>query len=110
MSTNANPERPRYLIPKPTRRSYEVMPGWGLVEFGLVGVGAAIGALFAGLALWVGLPIPLAAVVFVFPAAIGGALAFPPPTGEPLYHQVLAARDYLRRPKVYVYDWTRGDE
>lgn len=110
MSTNANPERPRYLIPKPTRRSYEVMPGWGLMEFSLIGAGAGVGAVLAGIAALVGLPIPIMGIVFVLPAAAGGALAFPPPVGEPLYRQVLAARDYLRRPRTYVYDWTRGDE
>lgn len=110
MSTNANPDRPRYLIPKPTRRTYEVMPGWGLVEFGLIGAGAAAGACLAGIGALIGLPIPILGVAFILPAAAGGALAFPPPTGEPLYREVLAARDYLRRPKRYVYDWTRGDD
>lgn len=99
-----------YLIPKPTRRSYEMMPGWGLVEFGLIGAGAALGAMGFGIASLLGLPLPVCAIVAILPVAIGGFLAFPPPTGEPMYVQVLAAKDYWQRPKHIVYDWTAGDD
>ncbi len=103
-------DQPHYLIPKPTRRSYEVMPGWGLVEFGLIGTGTVLGAMGFGLASLLGLPIPVSAIVAILPMAIGGFLAFPPPTGEPMYVQVLAAKEYLQRPKQIVYDWTAGDD
>ena len=110
MSTNANPDRPRYLIPKPTRRSYEVMPGWGLMEFGCIGAGAALGAMGFGIASLLGLPLPVCAIVAILPVAVGGFLAFPPPTGEPLYVQVRATWHYLKTPRVYVYDWAAGDD
>jgi hypothetical protein len=101
---------PQYLIPKPTRRSYEVMPGWGLVEFGLIGAGAGIGAALFGLTGLLGLPIPVSAIAGILPVAVGGFLAFPPPAGEPMYRQVVAAKAYLSRPKRMLYDWGAGDE
>lgn len=106
----ASQDELRYLIPKPTRRSYEVMPGWGLVEFGLIGAGAALGVVWFGFTSLLSLPIPVSAIVAILPVAIGGFLAFPPPTGEPMYVQVLAAKDYWQRPKQIVYDWTAGDD
>ncbi len=101
---------PRYLLPKPTRRGYEVMPGWGLVEFGLIGAGAGVGAALALGVHLIGLPIPLVGVFGILPVAVAGFLAFPPPTGEPMYRQVQGAWDYLHRPRVIVYDWSAGDD
>lgn len=86
------------------------MPGWGLVEFGLIGAGAVVGAIWFGIASLLSIPIPVSAIVAVLPVAIGGFLAFPPPVGEPVYVQLLAAKDYLQRPKHIVYDWTAGDD
>ena len=101
---------PQYLIPKPTRRGYEVMPGWGMIEFGLIGAGAGVGAILFGIASLLGLPIPVSAIFGVLPAAVGGFLAFPPPNGEPMYRQALAAKAYLSRPKRILYDWTLPDD
>ena len=103
-------EGPRYVIPKPTRRTYELLPGWGLVEFALIGAGTGIGALLTGLGTLLSLPIPIDAIAGLLPVAVGGFLAFPPPTGEPLYRQALAAWAYRKAPRCYVYDWTAGDE
>lgn len=98
-------DKPQYLIPKPTRRGYEVVPGWGMVEFAIVGGGLGIGGGFAVIASVIGLSIPLIAVVGILPAVAAGFLAFPPPNGEPLYRQVQAMRHFLRRPKVIRRDW-----
>ncbi|MDA8205739.1 MAG: hypothetical protein M0Z36_06705 [Thermaerobacter sp.] len=106
----AKEDAPRYLLPKPTRRGYEVMPGWGLTEFAVIGIGAGIGALLALVASLVGLPVPFVAVVGILPPAVAVFAAFPPPSGEPLYRQMLAAWDYLHHPRVYIYDWTAGDD
>lgn len=100
-----NDKGPKYLLPKPTRRGYEVMPGWGLMEFGLIGVGGAIGAILALITGLFGLPIPVVALIGVLPAAAGGVLAFPSPNAPPLYHRVVALRHYLSRPRVIRYDW-----
>lgn len=105
MTMSTSDKGPKYLLPKPTRRGYEVMPGWGLMEFGIIGVGIAIGALLAAITGLIGLPIPVVALVGVLPAALGGVLAFPGQNAPPLYHQVLAAKAYMQRPRVIRYDW-----
>lgn len=100
----------RYLIPKPIQRKYELFPGWGMVQAGIVVAGIASGALFGwGISFLAG-AIP-GIVVFVALAAIGGALAFPPPGGiePPLYQKLQAWRGYTRTPKKWLYDWNSSD-
>ncbi|MHB1957089.1 MAG: hypothetical protein ACYCOU_25515 [Sulfobacillus sp.] len=101
----------RYLIPKPISKKYELFPGsgWGLVEAGIVVAGLIAGALLFLFATLLGLPIIVRLVLAALTIAIGGALAFPPPQGEPAYQIVLRWRNYQRQPHRYVYDWTVSD-
>lgn len=99
----------RYLIPKPIQRTYEIFPGWGLVQAGIVVVGLAAGALiFWVIALLHG-PIFLMILLALLAAGSGGVLAFPPPMNEPAYRTILRARNFVASPKKWLYDWNSSD-
>jgi len=99
----------RYLIPKPISQRYELFPGWGLAEAGLVLAGVAAGGLvFAGLSLVHG-PVALRLIGLALPIGLAGFLAFPPPNEPPLYQRLQAGLRYHQRPQRFVYDWTAGD-
>jgi len=99
----------RYLIPKPITRQYELFPGWGLAEAGLVVASVMAGAVVFGLASLVGLPVGLRIVFPVALVAVGVGLAFPPPMGEPAYRVVQRWWAYQHQPHRYLYDWTASD-
>jgi len=48
-----NDKAPKYLLPKPTRRGYEVMPGWGLVELGVTDGGVVISESHSSWGAWI---------------------------------------------------------
>jgi hypothetical protein len=100
----------RYLIPKPIQRQYELFPGWGLSQIGLVVAGLVVGAIcFAGLtALHLG-SAPFRLIVAVFFIAVAGFLAFPPPNEQPLYMRLLAGWRFFHAPRRWLYDWNAGD-
>jgi hypothetical protein len=100
----------RYLIPKPIAQRYELFPGWGLAQVGLVGAGVvAGGVLFAGISLVHG-PVALRLMGVLLPTALAGFLAFPPPNEPPLYQRLLAGWRYRQQTQRFLYDWTAGDD
>lgn len=99
----------RYLIPKPIQRQYEVFPGWGFTQIGIVAVGLGVGAGFViGLGL-IHLGWAIRLVVGVLFLGIAGFLAFPPPHEAPLYTRLRAAWRYFHAPRRYLYDWNAPD-
>jgi len=99
----------RYLIPKPISQRYELFPGWGLAQAGLVLAGVGAGAvMFGGLTLVHG-PVALRLIGLALPIGLAGSLAFPPPNEPPLYQRLQAGLRYRQRPKRFLYDWTAGD-
>lgn len=100
----------RYLIPKPIQRQYELFPGWGWVQIGLVAVGLLLGVLFfAVLTLLRLAPVPVRMILLVVPGGMGGFLAFPPPNDQPLYQRLLAGLRFAKRPRRWLYDWNTPD-
>lgn len=100
----------RYLIPKPIQRQYELFPGWGFTQVGLVAVGLIMGAaFFAGMtALRLG-PIWLRLVIGVFFVAVVGFMAFPPPNEQPLYKRLQAGVGFSKSTRRWLYDWNASD-
>lgn len=100
----------RYLIPKPIQQQYQLFPGWGLAQIGLVAAGVAVGAVwFAGLTVLHAGPTALRLIIGVFFVGIAGFLAFPPPHEAPLYTRLLAAWRFYHAPRRYLYDWNAPD-
>lgn len=101
----------RYLIPKPIATQYELFPGsgWGLREAGIVVAGLVAGALLFFLATLLGLSVPVRLVLAVILVGLAGALAFPPPLGEPAYQVIIRWRQYRRQPHRYMFDWNASD-
>ena len=99
----------RYLIPKPIQRQYEVFPGWGFTQIGIVVAGLVLGAGFvAGLTL-IHLGWAIRLVVGVFFVGVAGFLAFPPPHEAPLYTRLTSAWRFYHAPRRYLYDWNAPD-
>ncbi len=99
----------RYLIPRRITQRWELFPGWGKPELLLCLAGAGVGALLAGLATLVGLPLYITAPVAVIPLAVAIVLAMPMAAGESMGVLVLAVRAYGRTQKLYLFDFRRDD-
>jgi len=70
-------QAPKYPIPKPIRRSYEVMPGWSAREIRTAAQGLAVAAPLAGLVYVLGGGVFGTVFAFLAPTAVGVALAYP---------------------------------
>lgn len=102
---------PRYPIPKPIRRSYEILPGWGLAEIRVVGKGAAIAAPFALGVGFLGGGIILTVVAGLAPIAIAAAMAYPvSATDGSLVDRLRRVSAFGKRPHTYPYDYRRPDD
>lgn len=100
----------RYLIPKPIQRTYELFPGWGFTQAGIVLAGLIVGVIvFAGLTLFHLGPAPLHLIVAFFFIGIGGFLSFPPPNDQPLYLRLQAGIGFSRSQRIWLYDWNADD-
>lgn len=103
-------QAPKYPIPKPIRRSYEIMPGWGMQEIRTAAKGLAIAAPLAGLVYWVGGGIFGTVFGFLAPTAIGIALAYPVSAMDgSMADRLHRASAYKKRPQTWIYDWKRSD-
>ncbi|NMP24349.1 hypothetical protein [Sulfobacillus harzensis] len=99
----------RYLIPKPIQRQYELFPGWGFPQIGLVVAGLLVGGmLFLVLTLF-HVRVPIRLIAFVLPLGIAGFLAFPPPNDQPLYQRLQAGVGFSKSTRKWLYDWNASD-
>lgn len=100
----------RYLIPKTIQRTYELFPGWGWAQIGLVVAGLIIGVIFFAALTLIHLgPVPLRMILLVAPIGVGGFLAFPPPNDQPLYLRLMAGFGFTKSTRRWLYDWNASD-
>jgi hypothetical protein len=97
-----------YPIPKPTRRGFELAPGWGLAEVGVAAGGVGAGALLFLLAF----PLPALprALLAMLVAGAGIGVALPTPAGGSLWQTLQAWRAWAGGRRRWLYDWHRGGD
>ena len=103
-------QAPKYPIPKPIRRSYEVMPGWSMREIRTAAQGLAVAAPLAGLVYVIGGGIFGTVFAFLAPTAIGIAMAYPVSAMDgSMADRLRRASAYKKRPQTWIYDWKGPD-
>jgi len=102
-------EKLEYLIPRRIDQGYQFVPGWGLRQAGVVVASVAVGAVIGLIAHLLRLPAPVQVVPGILLGGAGVMAARPLPDGSTLMDLLAAARDWSRRPKQYLYNWSRED-
>ncbi|MCY0881880.1 MAG: hypothetical protein OWS74_07775 [Firmicutes bacterium] len=92
----------RYLVPRPMRRGFEFLPGWGVAELGIAAPGVIVGGGMAALAHAMHAPAAAQLLGWVIPAAVGIGLALPQPTGENLAALIRAWWQFGHRPRRWL--------
>jgi hypothetical protein len=96
-----------YLVPRAVTARMEILPGFGLPEFGAVVAGGLGGALLQMVALLLPLTVPVKLFfrlfLFVLPLGAAYMLVHQDISGFSLYNQLKAARQWSQRPRVYYY-------
>lgn len=99
-----------YLVPRAVTARTELFPGFGFAELGLLAAGGALGLLLFLILHAFGVPLPPCFIVAVIPTAAGYFAGRADPHGVRLLAYVTWAREWMRRPKLWLYvQGTGGD-
>lgn len=99
----------QYIIPKNVKSRFELIPGIGLKEVGIMLVGICIGASLGGLIYLIFKAKVALFIVTVFFGAIGFFIAKPHPvTGKNAIDLLKDIRDFKSKPRRYYYQFGQG--
>lgn len=99
-------EKKEYIIPRRITTRFEIFPGWGWSEIIILLLGFAIGGVLYLLFHAIGLSPSIQLSFPLFPPLLAFLATRPSPvSGDNFITQAKSIANYVKNPKIYVYDY-----